>query len=78
MKAVVTWLLVMKALSINIRMCKENVFLGNGDWYEFKVAMLRSNADLISSAVSVTYVLGNSIPSTSQYFDYLPYLSPED
>ena len=78
MKILIISLIFLRIQGINIIMCKENLFLGNQSWYEYKIDLLRSNADLISSDISIAYSLNNSIPSTNQYFDYFPYISNDD
>lgn len=54
------------------------MLVGNNSHYEYGIKMLKSDANLISSALSLSFTLNNSVPTNNQYFDFFPYLDKDD
>ena len=70
--------MICKIECVNILTCKINALVGNNSYYKYSVRWLKSDANFISSDLSVQLSLNNSVSTKNQYYDFFPYLNRND
>ena len=70
--------MICKIECVSILTCKVNALVGNNSYYKYGVRVLKSDANFISSDLSVQFSLNNSVSTKNQYYDFFPYLNEND
>lgn len=74
----VVWAIVWVGVSVKVKLVKRNVVVPNGEQYVSQINILKLNAELIPTNLSLNSSVANTIPSMGNSFDFFNYLISKD